>query len=342
VTVGVGVLGSGFMGRTWSNVALASEQTHLAGLTGGRRAAALAEDLDSLLFESYEALLRSREVDLVVLSTPPAGHADQTLAAASAGKSVLVEKPMAQSVAECDAMIDACRRAGVVLAVVSQHRFRSAPRKAYELIRTGRLGSVNMVRAVGPSVGWWDVEKTQDAWKLDPDAQTAYASWGAHACDLIRWFVADEPELTFAVAGQYAVEPPPGRSAMVTYRFARGAMAQLWMSYDVPPPGLGSGLQLQLVGDRGMIELDCYGAVRLGEGDGWSTVHEGRDFDALDPDDPGRLLAYRLELEDVVAAMTTGRRPLVDGHEGRQTTAMLEAAERSAATGDSVRVPPPR
>lgn len=339
---GIGVLGSGFMGRTWSEVAA----NHVAGaeliaVAGGRRAPALAADYGCVWHDGYDALLADGAVELVVLTTPPAGHEEQVLAAARAGKHVLVEKPMAQNAAECARMVAACAEASVALGVVSQHRFRAAPAAAKRLIDDGAIGRVTMVRAIGPEVGFWDTSKTQDEWKLDPNQQTTYASWGAHACDLVRWFLADEPDLAFAMFEQYGADSPPMRSAMASYHFRGGAMAQLWMSYDIPAPGLGSGLQLQLVGTEGMIELDAYGVVRLGRADGWTVAFEQPPFDPLDPVSAPRLEAYALELTDVIQAARAGRAPAVDGVQGLATTAMLEAAERSARSHQAVVLPAP-
>jgi UDP-N-acetyl-2-amino-2-deoxyglucuronate dehydrogenase len=339
LTVGVGIVGSGFMGRTWANVAQRCEATSLVGVGGGRRSARLAADLGCRRYASVEELLEDPAVGLVAITSPPAVHAEQAIAAARTGKSVLVEKPMAQDVGECSAMVDACAEAGVVLGVVSQHRYRSAPRVARRLIDEGAIGRVRMVRVLGPETGWWDVEKTDDAWKLDPGQQTAYASWGAHACDLVRWFVGADPDLAFAVAGVFGDEPPPNRSVMATYRFANGAIAQLWMSYDIPSPGLGSGLQLLIVGSEGMIDLDAYGSVRLGRSDTWTVVHQEIAFDPLDPLDERRLEAYSAELADVASALSTGGRPHVDGEEGLATTAMLEAVDRSIECGAMVPLP---
>lgn len=338
--VGVGVLGSGFMGRTWAQVAdRYLPGVRLIGVAGGRRAAGLAADHGCVHYEDLDRLLADPAIGVVVLATPPAGHAEQAEAAAAAGKHLLIEKPMANSVADCRRIARACAAANVTCAVVSQHRFRAAPRAARAVVDAGDIGKVTMVRAIGPEVGFWDTTKTMDQWKLDPLQQTAFASWGAHACDLVRWFVGDEPDLAFAVFGAYTDAPPPGRSAMATYRFRDGAMAQLWMSYDIPPPGLGSGLQLQIVGTLGMVELDSYAAVRVGDAGGWRTAFEQPPFDAGDPVDPVRLGAYRDQLADLVEAAAAGRRPLVDAAEGTATTAMLQAAEQSARDGTAVPIP---
>jgi predicted dehydrogenase len=338
MTLGVGVLGSGFMGRTWAAVAEGLPGARLAAVAGGRRAPDLAAEFGVRLHPDLPALLADPDVAVVVVASPPAGHRDQVLAAARAGRHVLVEKPMARTPRECADMVAACAAAGVRLGVVSQQRYRLIPATAKRLIDEGTLGRVTMLRATGPEVGFWDTARTGDAWKLDPRQQTAYASWGAHACDLLRWFTGAEAEVVFALFGAYAPDPPPQRSAMVTYGFTGGAMAQVWMSYDIPPPGLGSGLQLLITGTGGMLELDAYGTLRLGRGDAWTEVARQPGFDASDPRDPVRLGAYAAQLGDLLAAVTEGRDPAVSGRDGLATTRMLFGAERSAHLGASVRL----
>jgi predicted dehydrogenase len=341
MSIGIGVVGSGFMGQTWAEVAARHVPgTHLVGVTGGRRARGLAADRACRLFDDVDAMAADPEVEIVVLASPPAVHREQTMAFAAAGKHLLVEKPMAQSVSECRDMVDACAAAGVKLSVVSQHRFRTVPMGAKRAIDEGRIGRVTMVRATGAAIGFWDTTVTGDQWKLDPAQQTAYASWGAHACDLIRWFVSDEPDLAFAVMADYSSDPPPDRSAMVTYRFAGGSMAQVWMSYDIPAPGLGSGLDLLIVGTTGMIEVDSYGRARLGIDDGWATIAEQEPLNPSDPRDPVRLQAYAGQLKDLLDAVRAGSDPLVDGRQGLFTTAMLDAAQQSAITGNAIRLNP--
>jgi len=337
----IGVVGSGFMGRTWAEVS----RRHLTGadvvgVTGGRRAAALADDYDVPRYDSVEKLLASGTIDVVVLASPPAGHLEQTLLAARHGVHLLVEKPMANSLDEARQMVDACDKAGVKLAVVSQHRFRDAPVAAKRALDGGELGVVRMARAIGPEVGFWDMTKTMDQWKLDPAQQGVYASWGAHACDLLRWFVGDEPDLAFAMFSNHRGESPVGSNAMVSYRFPE-AMSQVWMSYEIPSPGLGSGLQFQLVADRGILEVDAYGDVRLGRDGEWSTIHRHTPFDASDPVSKERLRAYAAELQDLLDAVAEDRPPFVDGVSGAHTVAMLDAAEQSAAAGHAVAVARP-
>lgn len=334
----VGVVGSGFMGRTWSEVAANhATGTTLVAVAGGRRAPALADDYGVPLEASPESLIGRSDVDLVVLASPPAAHRAQTMAAASAGKHVLVEKPMAQNEPECAAMVEACRAAGVRLSVVSQHRFRDTPEAAHRLIADGAIGEVRMIRLTGAEIGWWDLKARGDEWKLDPAQQTAWASWSAHGCDLIRWLSGSEAVRAYAQITNFSGVPPNvGQSAMAQYELGSGAIAQIWMTYEMPRPGFDSTWEFVIIGSTGIIRLNPYGELSLGRGDEWEIVAEMPPFDPLDPNDAIRLRAYARQLDDLVAAIRDGRDPLVSGEEGRRTTAMLIAAEQSAATGAAV------
>lgn len=340
MTVRIGVIGSGFMGRTWSEVAANhAAGTSLVAVAGGRRAAALAADYGIDVESSPETLIARPDVDLVILASPPAVHRAQTLAAAAAGKHVLVEKPMAQDALESAAMVDACRTAGVRLSVVSQHRFRDTPSAAHRLIAEGAIGEVRMIRLTGAEVGWWDLKARGDEWKLDPAQQTAWASWSAHGCDLIRWLSGSEPVHAYARITNFSGEPAGvGQSAMALYEMASGTLVQIWMTYEAPKPGLASNWEFVIMGSTGIIELDPYGQLRLGRGDGWEVAAAMPSFDPLDANDSIRLRAYARQLEDLLAAIRDGRDPLVSGDEGRRTTAMLTAAEASARSGTAVRV----
>jgi UDP-N-acetyl-2-amino-2-deoxyglucuronate dehydrogenase len=332
---GIGVIGGGFMGRTWSHVAQLAPGTPLRAVAGGRRAAGLARDYDVAEEPSVEKLLAREDVDIVIVTSPPRVHPEQVMAAAAAGKHVLVEKPMARNADDCRAMVKACDDAGVTLAVVSQHRFRNSPRAVKQLIDDAVIGDLRMVQVTGVDQ-WWDMTESQDEWKLDPDQMTVFDDWGAHGCDVLRWFVGAEPVMAFAQSEHYTVDGPPGQSTMATFRFANQVMAQVWMSYEVPLPGLGSALQYLITGSKGLIQVDVYGEVRLGLDGAWSVPYSQPSFDPLNAVDPLRLEAYRRELDDVVGAVRTSSLPLVNGAEALRTQQMLDAVTQSARTGSPV------
>lgn len=339
---GIGIVGSGFMGRTWAEVAAHhAAGTRPVAVTGGRRAPALAADLGLALEPDLDALIARSDIDIVILASPPAGHRDQALAAIAAGKHVLVEKPMAQSVEECRAMVDAARAAGVRLGVVSHHRFRTVPVATHAAIAQGEVGAVRMVGVIGAEVGWWDLEARGDTWKLDPAQQTAWASWAAHACDLIRWFTGSEAVRASAQITNFSGTPPRvGQSAMALFTMASGALVQVWMSYEFPAPGLAPGWPWTIMGSEGILELDPYHSMTLAKGTDRTELARQPAFDPLDAADPVRLRAYAGQLEDVVAAIAEGRDPLVSGNDGLHVVAMITAAERAAETQQMVEIAP--
>ena len=196
-----------------------------------------------------------------------------------------------------------------------------------------------MVGTIGAEVGWWDLAARGDEWKLDPRRQTAYASWAAHACDLVRWFTGSEVVRASAQITNFSGTPPEvGQSAMVLYTMASGALVSVWMSYEFPPPGLEPHWPWTLVGPGGIIRFDPYDAAFLDRGEARDEIARQPAFDPLDAGDPVRLRAYAGQLEDLCAAVRSGGRPLVSGEDGLRTIAMIEAAELAATRDATVEV----
>ncbi len=336
-SVRFGVVGSGFMGQTWARViARHVPEATLVAIAGGQGAADLGRQhaVDTL---GTDALFARADIDAVVIATPVPTHRPLVEAAARARKHVLLEKPMTNTRADADAMVAAADAADVRFAVVSQHRYRGAPMAAKALIDAGRIGRIRMIRIFGPTAGW-DVPAT--SWQSDRAQVSPYMDWGAHACDIVRWLTGAEATLAYAQFASYTAIPPQDQSSMALYTLEDGVLVSIWLTYELPLPGLGSAMQLLITGSDGVIELDSYGTVRLATADGgWETAFEQQPFDPLDPDDPIRLQAYASQLRDLIAAIREGRDPFVSGRQGAATTSWLEAAERSAASGQSVTLP---
>ena len=106
------VLGSGFAGSTYAEAVQYAPDAELVVIAGGRKAAELAAHHGVRAVSDVDGLLDSTDVDAVLIASPNPFHAPQTLRAAASGKHVLVEKPMALTVAECRSMVDACAAAG--------------------------------------------------------------------------------------------------------------------------------------------------------------------------------------------------------------------------------------
>jgi predicted dehydrogenase len=342
MTVGFGVVGAGAMGSIYARcLSGLVEGAHLVALTGGSRAAGLAAQHGVPADPTLDALLVRRDVDAVVLASPTQQHREQTLACAAAGKHVFVEKPMAVTLSDCDAMVAACRNAAVLLSVNTVTRYRHGLRMAKQLVDEGAIGDIRMVRHTygfieGNYVGGKD-------WTAAPGAGSPFLDQGAHCNDLIRWFLGSEAVWAAARYASYSDGPPADQSAMVTYGFASGVMAQLWATYELPSPGFGPrgwSIEYLFAGSEGIIDVEYYGQLRLGRAGRWETLYEHPKVDIVkDPLDPNRIYPYRDQLIDFVGALTEGRLPLVTGRDGRAGIEMALAADLAARTGETVHLP---
>jgi myo-inositol 2-dehydrogenase/D-chiro-inositol 1-dehydrogenase len=328
MTLRLGIIGSGGMGLTWAEAArlIGPERVRVVAIAGGTRAGELSARFGVDAEPSVDALLARPDVDAVLVASPQPTHHGYVLAAAAGGRHILCEKPFASTLAQADEMVAAAERARVTLGVVSQHRFRPTPMAAKRLIDEGVIGEVRMAQVRGVMAPW-DM----------PRANLPWADLGAHLCDIVRWLVGAEVSLVGAQFHDFGAGDPPKQTAFVIVRFASGALAHIWFSYEISQPGLGSIMQFLVTGSKAMIELDSYVHCRLSDEQGWRTIAEQPAPDPYDPLDPIRMEQYVNQLADFLDAVRDGRPPRVDGHEGRAVMAMLEAALRSDETGTFVR-----
>ena len=338
MAVRFGILGSGFMAATYAQcLARHVPDGELTAVALGARAPALAAAHDVPVEPSAAALLARPDVDAVIIATPHSTHVPLTRAAAEAGRHVYCEKPMARDVSECDAMIAACEAAGVALTVNKVTRFRQVPRTVKRLLDEGAVGQLRMIR-VTSSVEAYLPDET--GWTRDPAEGGAWLDMGCHLFDALRWFTGSEAESVFADVRDFA-GMGLRRSAMAQVRLRDGVMAQVWISFEMPSPGLGSQSQWQFVGSNGIIEADAYGSARLGRDGAWEVVDEMPWFDKdKDIHSPVRLAAFAAQVQDLAEAIGDGRSPAVGGADGRAAVELVEAGARSSELGASVALPP--
>jgi predicted dehydrogenase len=332
----IAILGSGYMGRSYAEcLTKFNTRVRLTAISGGRRAPGLAADYGVDHEPTYAGLLARPDVDAVLIATPHADHRDQVIEAAGHGKHVLVEKPMATSVADCDAMIAACRSAGVVLEVIQTLRFRGTPARAKQLIDAGRIGAVRMIRGQA-LVREYAI--TAGSWAGKPEHGGAFLDMGVHNFDIMRFWSGAEARRVFAHITTYGDSGDAWLSAMAQVVFTSGAMAQQWTSYEVPAQSLtGSQHQYVVVGETAALLIDGYGKLLLSTPDGTELIWEQPPIDFVNrPLDPVRLEAFYTQVQAFVDDVLDERAPTVPGEEGRAAVAIVEAAMRSAETGQAV------
>lgn len=342
-TIGIGMIGSGFMGLTYSEVVSRHAQgCRLAAVTGGRRAEQLASDYSVPHEATAEALLARDDVQAVVLATPDQDRPRLTRLAAAAGKHVLAEKPMAPTVAECDQMIADCARAGVQLAVVKTERYRKITQKAKQLIDEGRLGPVWMLRTV--SAFPYPLAKQlfeERRWMADTRSGGLFMGMATHNADFLRWLTGKNAVRVFAQAATFSDLPGGVQSVMAQIEFEGGLMAQMWITAELPSPSLPSSeVRFQVFGRDAMIDLENFEFLDVGQGEKWERIYTPERFDYLkEPKSPIRLYPHLGVIQEFVDSIRQGRPPRVGGAEGRAAVEICQACLISAETKQAVSLP---
>ncbi len=281
-------------------------------------------------YTDHRDLLAQARPDVVAICTPHDLHAPMALDAAEAGAHVLCEKPLARTVAECDAMIDACDRAGVRLGVAFQSRFEPLSIRLKAALDAGRLGRLLWTSA---NTLW---HRTDAYYRSGPWRGTwAHEGGGVlinqaiHAIDLLIW-LAGQPERVTARTRtlNHAIEVEDAALAILEY--ADGALG-LIQATTIAQPGFPERLEFfgtsgSAVYHKGQARLEWQLTdpmeVYTEEAEVSSGAARPMDITAA-----GHTALYN----EFVAAIRAGRPSLVDGREGRRSVALVEAIYRSAA-----------
>jgi len=338
--MGIGIIGSCGWANHYARALAFSEKVRLVAVAGGRRAPVFAERHGVRLEPSPEALCEASDVELVVVATPHGLHADHTVLAAERGRHILVEKPMATSTADCDRVLEACRRAGVKLMVAHSRRFFPLVKLAKQIVDEGRIGRVLMLRQLfchdargfGTRPGHWMSDRRL--------SMGFFIGYGCHQLDMTIHLVGSRVRAVTARFGNYWADTPIENCGALFLDFQSGAYSTFTELCSMPPslktwpPFPGFHETNEIVGERGLMLLRPYEKLLLRTSDQWETVLE-LPKEKADPIEE----FLREEVEALADAAANDTEPPVTGAEGRHTVEVIEAAYRSAQTGRSVALP---
>jgi UDP-N-acetyl-2-amino-2-deoxyglucuronate dehydrogenase len=336
-SLGVGLIGSGFMGHTYARVASTMvDGVHVAGVAVGSRGPDLAKEYGVPFFDSYEALVASDDVDVVCIGTPHAQHAENALAALRAGKHVLIDKPMATTLEDCDAIVNESGERGLKCSVMFTQRNRVGFRAAKELIASGRVGRVMQIRTYQMVPNGMNVVPK---WQMKPENVGLLLGHGIHNFDLIRALTGSEFASVFAKCRTMTNAPVEGTTdAIVTMQ--DGTVHYLFCSFELPKPGFPrSEIAARVICEKGLIDLDPYDEARVAYEDAaWGILAKQPPIDWAGQGylDPNRLQTYAAMLQELVNAIREDREPAVTAWDGRQAVAAALAAYESSKLGREV------
>lgn len=288
----------------------------------GSRGAALAQEIGVSYFDTYDEAF-AWQPDAVIVTAENARHRVLVEQAASAGAHVLCEKPLATTLEDGRAMLEAVERAGVSLMLAYPVRFASSFTEARDRVRAGELGDILGIR--GTNNG--KIPLSDRAWFTDPELAGGgvLVDHVVHCADLIDALLGERATSVLAMTNRIlhadrGVEVETG--GLVTVQYPGGVVATIDCSWSYPDaaPTWG-GLTLQILGTRGSMTIAPF-AQHLDGYDAAGAVHTsvGEDLDAA-------------MIDAFISAVRRGRCPAPDGEVGYRTLQIVDAARRSAATG---------
>jgi predicted dehydrogenase len=365
--VNVALIGYAFMGRAHSNAYrqvgpfLNPRLKPRLKVLCGRNARAVGEAAARLGWEEaatdWREVVNRKDIHLVDVSTPGDSHAEIAIAAARAGKAVLCEKPLANTLKDAKAMLAAVQRAGVVHMVCHNYRRVPAVQLAQKLIEQGRLGEIRHFR--GTYLQDWIVDPSFPlVWRLRKEraGSGALGDLGSHAVDLARFLVGEIKEVTAALHTFIKERPLPenpkkrGRvsvddAAAAVVRFAGGALGTIEASRMAP--GRRNYNRFEINGSLGSLVFDLERLNELqvflrSDAGAVQGFHDVIVTDAAHHPyirawwPPGHLIGYEHTFThtvyDLLEAMADGTVPRPNFEDGVTNQTVLEAMERAART----------
>ncbi|MBQ5367440.1 MAG: Gfo/Idh/MocA family oxidoreductase, partial [Thermoguttaceae bacterium] len=331
-----GIIGCGMISRFHAR-AIKSLGAELVACYDQFPAAAerLASEFGCKAYQDFKEFLADPDIQIVTIGTPSGAHLDPAVASAQAGKHVIVEKPLEVTVARCDEIIDACNKAGVTLSTVFPSRFHQSSKQLKKAIESGRFGKLTLGDAI---VKWYRTQQYYDSgvwrgtWKLDGGG--ALMNQAIHSVDLLIWLMGDVAEVT-ALTGLVAHENIEVEDvAVAALRFKSGALGLLEATTAAYP---GYLKRIETHGSTGSAVIEEEDIIK------WDFV-ESREEDAAIREsmtnrlsggggaaDPAAIghQAHAKQFADVLAAINEGRKPLIDGYEGRKSVEVICAVYES-------------
>src|SRR3954463_13686795 len=347
MTYGFGIVGCGMISSFHAKAIADVRGAKLVACYDTREPAAekFAADNGCKAYTDLDAMLADPKVSIVTIATPSGVHMEPAVAAARAGKHVIVEKPLEITLKKCDKMIEECEKAGVQLGAIFPSRFHDSSVKMKKAIEGGRFGRLTL----GDSyVKWYRTQQYYDSgawrgtWALDGGG--ALMNQAIHSVDLLTWFMGPVVEIQANTATlaheRIAVED----TAVATLRFANGALGVIEASTAIYP---GYLKRIEIHGSEGSAlleeeDLKAWDFAKSRKEDKAILEemkgHKSTGGGASDPAAIGHH-GHAIQFRDFVEAVKKNRPPAIDGYEGRRSVEIILAVYKAAETGKPVKLP---
>jgi UDP-N-acetyl-2-amino-2-deoxyglucuronate dehydrogenase len=306
-------------------------------------------------FTDIKKMVKEAAIDAVIICTPHPFHLQPAIEAAQAGAHILSEKPLASTLEDCDAIISACRKAGVILSIISQRRWYTPVKRVKDAIDEGKigkpvLGTVNML-------GWrdknyYDSDAWRGTWKMEGGG--VLVNQAPHQLDILLWYMGEIDEVYGLWKNLNHPYIEVEDTALAIIKFRNGGIGNIIVSNSQKPGiygkvhvhgenGASAGVQTDggamfVAGMAGVIEPPCNDIWTIPGEENMVNDWKQSDSDFFSTIDPTVYYMER-QIDDFLMAIETGREPLVTGEDGRRTVELFTAIYRSTRDNKPVKFP---
>ena len=347
MALGFGIVGCGMISQFHAKA--------LADVAGAKLVACVDRRLDAAkafgeqhginAYDDLDTMLADPKVDVVTICTPSGAHMEPAVAAANAGKHVIVEKPLEITLKRCDKIIEACKKNKVVLSTLFPSRFHKSSQLLKEAVDKGKFGRLTL----GDSyVKWFRTQEYYDSgawrgtWALDGGG--ALMNQAIHSVDLLVWLMGPVAEISAQTATLAHERIEVEDVATAALKFERGALGVIEATTAAFP---GALKKIELHGSHGSATIEeedikTWEFAKMTAKDKKIAAEYGSVTEtgggAADPSAIG-YEAHATQFRDIVKAIKKGTPPAVDGPEGRRSVEVILAIYKAAETGKSISLP---
>lgn len=331
-----GIVGCGVIARFHAEAIARIADAELKGVCSASpsSAEALVKDYPAEIFESYEAMLASKNIDAVCICTPSGLHTEQAVAAMRAGKHIVVEKPMSLNLAEADELIKTAGETGVKVCVISQFRFSPAVEEVKRALDCGAFGRVvsgSLSMKYYRSHEYYASGVWRGTWEMDGGG--CLMNQGIHGIDIFRYLMGPVKRLT-AITKTQTRHIEVEDSAAAVLEFENGAVGTLQGSTTCYP---GYMRRIEICGDAGSVVLEEDSILR------WDlpiacTLGVGEQVQNSGASDPKAIGVggHVRQIGNLVDAVLHGAELMAPAEEGRPPLELIMAIYKSSETGETV------
>jgi len=294
------------------------------------------EDAD--IYDDHKKILDRDDIDLIDICTPPYVHSEIAINSLKSGKNVLVEKPMAASLEECDAMLAAMKESGKLLTVVAQNRFRTGYMNLKKMLESGLAGEI--VHAQADSF-WWRGHCYYDLWwrgTWEKEGGGCTLNHAVHHIDMMLWMMGMPEEVQAFMSNTSHDNAEVEDISIAILRYKNGTLGQITSSV------IHHGEEQQVIfqGKKARISAPWKVYASVSKSNGFpekdeKTEQEIEEFYKSLPEQ--KYTGHTPLIDDVLKVLETGDSPLITGEDGRRTVELITAIYESATFRKPTKLP---